>query len=268
MTTRYELRGDAAWITLHEPERRNALTAEVLADLDSHLRAAYTAHRVRSVVVTGSGTVFSAGADLKGAPPAKGRRNPLGVVLELIWTGPKPVVAAVNGSAFGGGVGLVAAADVAIADEAAEFAFTEVRLGVAPAMISVVVVPKIGVSAARRLFLTGERFGAKDAVRYGLLHAAVPAAELEPAVEVMLEKLRLGGPGALAEAKRLAASGAVREAFVRAEGILADLRSSKEADEGFAAFAEKRRPSWAEEQAASPEPPRFAPPGSPPQAPA
>ena len=105
-------------------------------------------------------------------------------------------------------------------------------------------------------------------MRYGLLHAAVPAAELESAVEAELEKLRLGGPGALAEAKRLAAPGAVREAFVRVEGILADLRSSKEADEGFAAFAEKRRPSWADEPTPSPEPPRFAPPGSPPQAPA
>jgi methylglutaconyl-CoA hydratase len=121
--TRYEPRGDAAWITLDRPERRNALAAELCSQLDSHLRTAFNDHRIRSVVLAGEGPVFCAGADIKAEPPLKGRRNPLGVLLELIWTGPKPVVAAVGGPAFGGGVGLVAAADIAIAVEGAEFAF-------------------------------------------------------------------------------------------------------------------------------------------------
>jgi methylglutaconyl-CoA hydratase len=263
MATRYELRGSAAWITLDLPERRNALTAELLAELESHLRAAFNTFRVRSVVLTGAGPVFCAGADLKGEQPGRGRqRHPLGAVLELLWTGPKPVVAAVNGSAFGGGVGLVAAADVAVAVEDAEFAFSEVRRGVAPAIVSVVVVPKIGVSAARRLFLSGERFGATTAERLGLVHGVVSASGLGEAVEVELERLRLGGPAALAEARRLGAGSAgSREEFLRAERISAELFASKEAKEGFAAFAEKRRPEWAEESASPSSPPPAGSPG-------
>jgi methylglutaconyl-CoA hydratase len=249
--TRYEVRDGAAWITLDQPERRNTLTAEVLASLAEHLRAGLDDERVRSMVLTGAGTVFCAGADLKGDRPRGGaERHPLAVVLELLWNGPKPVVAAVNGSAFGGGVGLVAAADVAIAVEGAEFAFSEVRLGVAPALIAVVVVPKIGVGHARRLFLTGERFGAEQALRYGLVDEVVAAAELEAAAHRVTEALGLGAPGALYEARRLAAAGAgSREEFARAEETSIRLFNAPEADEGFAAFREKRSPSWAVDDA-------------------
>jgi methylglutaconyl-CoA hydratase len=245
--TRYEVRDRAGWITLDLPERRNTLTAELLASLAGHLRAGLDDERVRSIVLTGAGTVFCAGADLKGVAPREGgERHPLAVVLELLWNGPKPVVAAVNGSAYGGGVGLVAAADVAIAVDGAEFAFSEVRLGVAPALIAVVVVPKIGVGHARRLFLTGERFGAERAVRYGLVHEVVAAAELEAAAARVTDTFRLAAPDALGEARRIAAAGAgSQDAFARAEEASIRLFNAPEAGEGFAAFREKRTPAWA-----------------------
>jgi methylglutaconyl-CoA hydratase len=247
--TRYDVRNGAAWITLDLPERRNTLTVELLSSLAAHIRAACDDERARSIVLTGAGSIFCAGADLKGTRPRKDERHPLGVVLELLWNGPKPVVAAVNGSAFGGGVGLVAVADVAIAVEGADFAFSEVRLGVAPALIAVVVVPKIGVRHARRLFLTGDRFGAADALRYGLLDDVVAPGELETAVDRVTAMFRLGAPAALAEARWLAASGAgAREDFARAEQTSIRLFNAPEADEGFAAFSEKRKPSWAVEK--------------------
>src|SRR6516162_4732063 len=205
--TIYERRGRAAWITLDAPQSRNALSADLIAELDAHLAAAIADDAVRVIVLTGNGPAFCAGADLKGGgsavAPGGGQRNPFVMILERIWDGPKPVIAAVNGHAFGGGVGLVAAADIAVAAETAKFAFSEVRVGVIPAMISVVVLPKLGVHHGMRLFLTGETFGAAQARDYGLLHRVVPAAELTAAVEKEIEAIALGGPNAVREAKRL-----------------------------------------------------------------
>src|SRR5262245_18464839 len=157
--THYETRGRTAWITLDSPQTRNALSAELVAELGARLRAAIADDAVRVIVLTGNGPAFCAGADLKsgGGSAAGGReRNPFVEILELMWDGPKPVIAAVNGHAFGGGVGLVAAADIAVAADTAKFAFSEVRVGVIPAMISVVVLPKLGIHHGMRLFLTGE----------------------------------------------------------------------------------------------------------------
>ena len=142
------------------------------------------------IVLTGNGPAFCAGADLKGGGGAvapAGQRNPFVDILELIWDGPKPVIAAVNGHAFGGGLGLVAAADIAVSADSAKFAFSEVRVGVIPAMISVVVLPKLGIHHGMRLFLTGETFDAQRALGYGLLHRVVPAGELTAAVEKLIE---------------------------------------------------------------------------------
>jgi len=250
--TRYEVRERAAWITLDSPANRNALSAPLVSELGAHLRAAVADDRVRAIVLTGTGPAFCAGADLKNRGDAVapgGGANPFVEILRLMWDGPKPVVVAVNGHAFGGGVGLVAAADIAIAVEGATFSFSEVRVGVIPAMISVVVLPKIGANAAMRLFLTGTRFDAREAAGYGLVHYVVPADGLAAAAEEQVRTLALGGPIAVAEAKRLIRTVSrlpMDEAFAYAEAKIAALFASEEAAEGMMAFAQKRKPRWAE----------------------
>ena len=252
-STRYEKRGRAAWITLDAPQSRNALSAELIAELGAHLRTAIDDEAVRVIVLTGNGPAFCAGADLKGGgsavAPGGGQRNPFVDVLELIWDGPKPVIAAVNGHAFGGGVGLVAAADIAVAVDSAKFAFSEVRVGVIPAMISVVVLPKLGVHHGMRLFLTGETFDATRALGYGLLHRVVPAADLTRAVQEEADAIALGGPNAVREAKRLVRTIArlpMADGFAYAQQKIAELFASPEAAEGMSAFAAKRKPGWTE----------------------
>ena len=250
--TRYAVEGAAAWITLDSPENRNALSAELVAELAGHLRVAHADPRVRAIVLTGEGRAFCAGADLKNRGDMGDARsgNPFVDVLRLIRDGAKPVVAAINGAAFGGGLGLVAAADVAIAAASAKFSFSEVRLGLIPAMISVVVLPKLGEHQTMRLFLTGERFGAAEARDYGLLHAVVPDDELAAAARAEVDLIALGGPVAVAEAKRLVRKVArlsEDDAFEYAEQKIAALFASEEAAEGMAAFAQKRPPRWVDD---------------------
>ncbi|MBX3027200.1 enoyl-CoA hydratase/isomerase family protein [bacterium] len=249
----YEKRGRAAWITLNAPQSRNALSGSILQGLEAGLRQAMDDDAVRAVVLTGAGPAFCAGADLKAgggqAAQGGGARNPFVEILRLIWDGPKPVIAAVNGHAFGGGVGLTAVADIAIAVESAKFAFSEVRIGVIPAMISVVVLPKIGVQNGMRLFLTGETFTAADARGYGLVHEVVPADRLASAVQAVVDAIALGGPNAVREAKRLVRTVphlSMDDAFAYTQEKIAALFSSPEAAEGMMAFAGKRKPSWAE----------------------
>lgn len=250
--TRYEVRERAAWITLDSPANRNALSAPLVAELGAHLAAAFADDAVRAIVLTGTGPAFCAGADLKNRGDAVapgGGPNPFVEILRRMWDGPKPVIVAVNGHAFGGGVGLVAAADIAIAVEGATFSFSEVRVGVIPAMISVVVLPKIGANQAMRLFLTGARFDARDAAGYGLVHHVVPPEALAAAAEEQVRMLALGGPTAIAEAKRLIRTVTnlpMDEAFAYAERKIAALFASPEAAEGMLAFVQKRKPSWAE----------------------
>jgi methylglutaconyl-CoA hydratase len=250
----YEIRRRAAWITLNAPQNRNALSAELIAELGTHLRSAIDDDAARVIVLTGNGPAFCAGADLKGGGGAvapAGPRNPFVHILELMWDGPKPVIAAVNGHAFGGGLGLVAAADIAVSVDSAKFAFSEVRVGVIPAMISVVVLPKLGIHHGMRLFLTGETFDAQRALGYGLLHRVVSAAELTAAVEKEAEAIALGGPNAVREAKRLVRTipGLSREeGFAYAADKIAGLFASAEAAEGMSAFAAKRKPAWADDE--------------------
>jgi methylglutaconyl-CoA hydratase len=245
----YEVIGAAAWVTLDRPERRNALSDELVAGLRSRLDEAMADDSVRAVVLTGNGPAFCAGADLKtggGSAVAEGP-NPFVDVLELIADGPKPVIAAVNGVAFGGGVGLVAAADIAIAAQEAVFSFSEVRIGVIPAMISVVVLPALGRRRTMQLFLTGERFEGSRAVEYGLVHQVVPLVELRDAAECVVEAIAKGGPIAIRETKRLVQTVPTmprREAFAWTQRMIAEIFASDEAREGMTAFAEKRPPSW------------------------
>jgi methylglutaconyl-CoA hydratase len=247
-----ELRGSALWITLNRPQARNALSADLVASLLGDLSAAQSDPRARVIVLTGAGSAFCAGADLKNRGDMGGAgRNPFVEILRLVRHGEKPVIAAVNGHAFGGGLGLVAAADIAIGADSALMSFSEVRIGAVPAMISVVVLPKVGPHQTMRLFLTGERFDARKAQGYGLLHQVVPAAELERAVDAEVHAIAQGGPNAVREAKQL-----IRtverlpedEAFAFAEKKIAELFASDEAREGMRAFAEKRPPSWVPKQ--------------------
>jgi methylglutaconyl-CoA hydratase len=247
----YEVRRDAAWITLNQPERRNALGADLVDGLRRHLTTALADPAVRTVILTGAGAAFCAGADLKsgGLAGAPGEEHPFVTVLKTIWHSPKPVIGRVNGHAFGGGLGLVAACDLTVAADAAAFAFSEVRVGVIPAIISVLCIPKLGIQNAMWLFLTGERISAARAVEVGLVHRAVPVAELDRAVDDVAGLVRLGGPNAVREAKQLVRrvpALSLDEAFRATTATSLALFASEEAAEGMQAFVEKRRPRWAE----------------------
>jgi methylglutaconyl-CoA hydratase len=251
--TRYQRRGPAAWITLASPATRNALSGALVSELRAHLEAAIDDGAVRAIVLTGEGPAFCAGADLKsrgGGASGGGGDNPFIQILRLMREGPKPVVVAVNGHAFGGGLGLVAAGDIVVAADTAKFSFSEVRLGLIPAMISVVVLPKLGVHQTMRLFLTGDRFDAAQALQYGLLHRVVSPDALVAAVDEEIALLAKGGPNALREAKKLVRTVAALpedEAFHYAARKIADLFAGDEAAEGMKAFAEKRPPGWAKD---------------------
>jgi methylglutaconyl-CoA hydratase len=247
----YEVRRDAAWITLNQPERRNALGADLVDGLRAHLATALADPQVRTLVLTGAGAAFCAGADLKsgGLVVTEGEEHPFVGVLKTIWSSPKPVIGRINGHAFGGGLGLVAACDLTVAAEGAAFAFSEVRVGVIPAIISVLCIPKLGIQNAMWLFLTGERISAARAVEVGLVHRAVPVAELDRAVEEVAGLVRLGGPNAVREAKQLVRrvpTLSLDEAFRATTATSLALFASEEAAEGMQAFVEKRKPRWAE----------------------
>ena len=247
----YDVRRDAAWITLNQPEKRNALSNEIVAGLRAHLNAALADDRVRVIVLTGGGAAFCAGADLTsgGVSPSGDAENPFVTVLKAIWNAPKPVIGRINGHAFGGGIGLAAACDLTVAADSAMFSFSEVRVGVIPAMISVVVIPKLGLQNTMWLFLTGERFSAQRAAELGLIHRAVPTADLDRAVDDVISMIRLGGPNAIREAKQLVRRVpelSMDEAFRYTSKQIGELFASEEASEGMRAFLEKRKPKWAE----------------------
>jgi methylglutaconyl-CoA hydratase len=242
-------------ITLDSPHNRNALSRQLIADLDRHLTAALSDPGARVLVLTGAGPAFCSGADLKerrgadsAAPP--GRPGGLVPILAAMWEATKPIVGRINGPARAGGVGLIAACDIAVAVESATFAVNEVRIGVIPAIVSVVLVPKIGETRAMELFLTGDAFHARAAVTYGLLTAVAPDDELDEGVGRYVASLLKGAPGALAGSKRLVRDVpklAMEAAFVEMAERSARFFASDEAREGMAAFAEKRPPYWARE---------------------
>lgn len=239
-----------ATVTLDSPSNRNALSGTLLLQLEQHLATAIRDDGVRVIVLTGAGPVFCSGADLKARGDAGKTPGPgaLVAILKMILDSPKPVIGRVNGPTRAGGIGLVAACDIAVAVEDATFAFSEVRVGVIPAMISVVCIPKLGAAKSMELFLTGNIFSAEDAARFGLLSLAVPAKRLDEAVEQYATSILKGAPGALAGAKRLVREVPrmdIDEAFDMAAARSAEFFGTDEAHEGMAAFAEKRPPQWA-----------------------
>jgi methylglutaconyl-CoA hydratase len=242
---RIERDDDVLRVTLTRPETRNAIDAALIAGLSEAFVDVGTA---RAVVLAGDGPSFCAGADVEWMRSSVdlthdenvADANALRRMLEAIDACPAPVVVAVQGHAFGGGAGLVACSDVAIADERALFAFSEVKLGIVPAVISPFAIRKIGESAARRYFVTGERFDAATALRIGLVHAATT--DLEGALDRVLSELRTAGPRAARHAKRLVLE---RPDASETARIIAERRASDEGQEGLRAFLERRSPSWA-----------------------
>lgn len=238
--------GGVATLTLNRPASRNALSAEVVQGLRAGFDAAQADPSVRVLVLTNVGPTFCAGADLK-AGGATGGANVFPQLLADVMDSPKPVVARIAGDCFAGGLGLAAACDLSVAVDTARFGFTEVRIGVAPAIISVVCLPKMRRGDAAELFLTGDRITAARAVEVGLVNRAVPADALDAAVEDLVGRVVLGGPLALAASKRLIATVPDMdraEAFAATAALSASLFASDEGAEGMAAFREKRPAAW------------------------
>lgn len=237
-------------ITLDSPANRNALSAQLRRELLAALDTAVGDAAVRVVVLTHTGPVFCAGMDLKetrGAGADEQGIMEFPAILERIWTSPTPVVARLAGPARAGGVGMVAACDLAIAADTTTYAFSEVRIGVVPAVISVTVLPRLTARAAHELFLTGETFDAARAVAIGLLTRAVPADGLDAEVARQVDLLRKGAPGALAATKQLlldAPTGSMSERFAAMQALSAGFFAGAEGQEGMRAFTEKRPPSW------------------------
>lgn len=255
LTQSIDTRGIAT-LTLNRPEKHNALDGPTIAQLHSALLALKDHAALRAVVLTGSGASFCAGADLAhmksmlNASEAENQRDAraLAQCLRLLNEFDCPILARVNGNTFGGGVGLIACADIAISVEAAQFALSEVRLGLVPATISPYVVAAIGVRQSRRWFATGETFDSTTAHQIGLIHVVSSAEMLDEIVDRQLDLILRAGPIAVREAKRLIRNVAgnfdIDSVVESTSQLLARLRVSAEGQEGVSAFLERRKPSW------------------------
>jgi methylglutaconyl-CoA hydratase len=230
-----------ATITLDSPANRNALSAQLRTELLDALERSARDDSVRVVVLDHTGPVFCAGMDLT---EPRITVNEFPRILERIWTHPRPVVAKLAGPARAGGIGIVAAADIAVAAHSVTFAFTEVRLGVVPAVISVTVLPRLQPRAAHELLLTGETFDATRAVAIGLLNSAVPASQLDTEVDRYTGMLTQGGPEALTLTKQLRRAPTMAQDFAAMLELSAARFASAEGQEGIRAFTEKRPASW------------------------
>jgi len=242
-----EVDAGVATVTLDSPHNRNALSAALTDQLIAAFEAAATDVRVRVVLLTHTGPVFCSGADLRETAAGTMPASRMGGALAAVWESPKPVIARVGGAARAGGLGLIAAADIAVCAEPATFAFSEVRLGVVPAVISATVLPRLTPRAAAELFLTGDTFDGVRAAEIGLVTAAVPPDELDATVARYAASLLLGAPGALATAKTLARSrfaGSLRADLAELTEVSVRFFSSAEGREGVLSFVEKRHPSW------------------------
>ena len=247
-----------ATVTLARPDTRNSLNAGLIQEIRRCMEELAEDDNVRVVVLTGEGDYFCAGADIgymrdtaefSYEENLEDARN-IAAMFRAVEECPKPVVARIKGAAIGGGIGLVAATDISVAEEGTVFAFTEVRLGISPATIAPFVLRKIGYSQTRALFLTGERFDTEKAREIGLVHEVAAEGDLDAAVQEKVEGLLKGGPEALAATKALlrelrdAEPGEATEIAAR---CIAELRVGSEGQEGLGAFLEKREPAWREE---------------------
>jgi methylglutaconyl-CoA hydratase len=250
------LDGPLARLTLNRPDMRNAFDETLIAALTGAVKTAADDPQVRVLLLTGAGKAFCAGGDLNWMrkmgtlTDADNRKDAtrLADMLHAVWTCPKPIVACVNGDAYAGGMGLVAACDMAVAADSAHFCLSETRLGLLPATISPYVIRALGERASNRYFLTAERFDAATALRLGLVHEVVPAGQALEAAEALCRTLCANGPGAVQASKRLVRdfAGQPLDAGLIADSVerIAAIRSTEEAREGVTAFLEKREPAW------------------------
>jgi len=255
---RAERDGSIERLTLNRPEVRNAFNAAMVAELTDWAERTAADRSVRAVVLAGAGPVFSAGGDLAWMAQTVDYTENENVADALsasrmfaaIDTLPCPVVARVHGAALGGGAGLAAVCDIVVAEEGTTFGFTEVKLGIIPAVISPFVLAKIGRSAARELFLTGRRFSAQHALEIGLVHSVVPVDELDAALGRVVGEVQDAGPEAVAAAKQLIRDVAGRtpdDVRMLTAAALARCRASEEGQHGLRAFLERRKPRWSAE---------------------
>lgn len=248
--TLYSVAEGVATITLNQPESKNSLGPDLVLSLCENLEAAVADDAVRVIVLTNNGNTFCAGANLKSATPGvnDGTKSRNFVdIFRLISASPKPVVGRIDGHATGGGVGLTAVCDISVMRDDAKIGFTEVRIGVAPAVISVVCLPKMSKADASELFLTGVRFTPERAAEVGLINRAVSANQLEATVDGFVQDLLKGGPNALAAAKDLidrVPEMAMAAAFDWTEVRSRELFESDEAQAGIAAFVKRENAPW------------------------
>lgn len=248
--------GHVATVVLNRPEVRNAFNETTIAEITQAFCALGGDPGIRAIVLAANGPAFCAGADLNWMQKMAGYTHEenradamqLAEMLRTIYVCPKPVVAKIQGDCYAGGMGLVAACDIAVAAETANFCLSEARIGLIPATIAPYVIGAMGRNAARRYFLTAERFSAEEAHRIGLVHVVVPMDELDTAVGGIVNALTANSPNAVKEAKRLVRDVAgmpLSDALIAdtAERI-ADIRVSDEGQEGLRSFLEKRKPSW------------------------
>lgn len=246
-----------ATLTLNRPEVHNAFNAELIAELSTDFEEIAGNDRIRALILTGAGESFCAGGDagwMRAMAEAGEKENRtdakrLAALFRALDELPCPTIARVNGSAFGGGVGLIACCDIAVSVTGARFGLTEVRLGLIPATIAPFVIARIGPGQARRWMLTGERMDAATALRIGLVHDVVSAEGLDAAVGRLTGLVRKAGPNALAECKRMIRAvgrhtGDAAELDETTSAWIASLRATDEAREGLVAFLEKRKPHW------------------------
>jgi methylglutaconyl-CoA hydratase len=247
--------GAVATVALNRPDVRNAFDDVLIGELTGAFGTLGGDAGVRAIVLAGEGPVFSAGADVNWMKRSisytqeqnKADALRMSGMFRAIDECPKPVIARVHGLCFGGGMGLISCCDVVVAVEAAQFAFTEVKLGIVPAVISAYVAPKIGAAHARRYFLTGETFGPVEARRLGLVHEVVAPDQLDAKVNEIVAALLKCGPQAVSTAKSLipqVLSKSRPDAIEYTASLISRVRTSPEGQEGLGAFLEKRKPSW------------------------
>lgn len=255
-TLEVALDGRVATVALNRPEVRNAFNETTIAEITQVFRELGRNGDVRTIVLAANGPAFCAGADLNWMKKMAGYTHEenradaaqLAEMLRTIYTCPKPVVAKVQGDCYAGGMGLAAACDIIIANEATNFCLSEVKLGLIPATISPYVIIAMGENAARRYFLTAERFSAQEAHRIGFVHQVTAADALDAAVADIVKALVTNSPNAVKEAKRLvqdvAGKPLTAELIADTAERIADIRSSEEGKEGVRSFLEKRKPNW------------------------
>jgi methylglutaconyl-CoA hydratase len=247
--------GPIEYVTLNRPDVRNAFNERVIEELTRWATEVAADEEVRVAVLAGAGKVFCAGADLTWMSRMMSYTHDENVedasAMAKMYASldhlPIPLVGRVHGAALGGGAGLVAICDIVVADEQATFGFTEVKLGIVPAVISPYVLTKLGMSPARELFLTGMRFSAARAKGIGLVHAVVPEKDLDPTVTTYVNELLTAAPGAIATAKELLRKvwgRPVQDTIGLTADTIAARRVSEEGQEGMKAFLEKRKPNW------------------------